>query len=455
MSKLKGKINGNIQDTGSNVNSKDVSDDNNYWDSELDNFSQQLERLNAENLKNQNNKPTIDHDNHEDNVTMQKNGKSSNKKESIKTVIFIIFILTIILSIIILFVNNTAQDHKNFTLSNVKKNAELPKNETKKTISSINNDDSNKSLQNTDPLSHIEFDFSPVISYDIERNPILPNRVKKQTQATTASEFNDIWKTSDMRSNEEENKKKINAADYLPPWRKFSTNYSPTEGFPIFSIILEYDSKTLDIDDLPNGSGYNIVISGFLENSETTLQKLRQKGYEVLLYLPMDEELNALNFKPINTQINFDSIRDAVAFHTSRLGGNGFIGFMNYGGKEIQNDLSKINFTMSLLQKTGYLYVDNIYKNEQSLAFAAAEGHNVPTLKVKHYIKSVEKEFPHFIKEVTIDGQGIAIVKANADNIKALQKYETILKSNQTRRVPLTGIIKHQMVKQFDPSIKR
>ena len=157
----------------------------------------------------------------------------------------------------------------------------------------------------------------------------------------------------------------------------------------------------------------------------------------------------------INTQINFDSIRDAVAFHTSRLGGNGFIGFMNYGGKEIQNDLSKINFTMSLLQKTGYLYVDNIYKNEQSLAFAAAEGHNVPTLKVKHYIKSVEKEFPHFIKEVTIDGQGIAIVKANADNIKALQKYETILKSNQTRRVPLTGIIKHQMVKQFDPSIKR
>ena len=132
LSKLKGKINGNIQDTGSNVNSKDVSDDNNYWDSELDNFSQQLERLNAENLKNQNNKPTIDHDNHEDNVTMQKNGKSSNKKESIKTVIFIIFILTIILSIIILFVNNTAQDHKNFTLSNVKKNAELPKREISK-----------------------------------------------------------------------------------------------------------------------------------------------------------------------------------------------------------------------------------------------------------------------------------------------------------------------------------
>ena len=125
----------------------------------------------------------------------------------------------------------------------------------------------------------------------------------------------------------------------------------------------------------------------------------------------------------------------------------------NYGGKILQNNLSKINFMMSLLSKTGYLYIDNIHDNEKSLGFASAEGQKVPTLKTKTYIQSVTQEFPRFIKQVKMDGTGIAVIKATPENIAALEEYEPILNNSQVHRIPVTGILKQQMLQNIENNL--
>jgi DNA-binding protein len=71
----------------------------------------------------------------------------------------------------------------------------------------------------------------------------------------------------------------------------------------------------------------------------------------------------------------------------------------------------------------------------------------VPSLRTKNYIHSVSVEFPHFIKQVQIEGTGIAIVKATPENVMALKEYETALKNIKVRRIPVTGILKHKMLK--------
>jgi polysaccharide deacetylase 2 family uncharacterized protein YibQ len=277
---------------------------------------------------------------------------------------------------------------------------------------------------------------------------MLPNKITKKKAVTPTSQFQDLWNNGTQPDETElaKNINSTNSKDFLPPWRRYSVDYQPTNGRPVFSIVLDYDPQVLNIDDLPKSSGYNIVMAGFLENSNQIFKTLTDKKFEILLYLPMHEETNRYTLRPIKKDSSFDDIREAINFHASLFGGKGFVGFMNYGGKEVQNILPKINFAMSVLAKTGFLYLDDAHDNTQSLAFAAAEGQKIPSLKTQTYINSVSEEFETFIKHVKNDGTGIAIVKATPENIIALEAYEKLLENEKIHRIPISGILKHQML---------
>ena len=427
MSRLIAKLSLIIQGDAQNANTKHDINQNNDWDDDFDVASKKIKT--PQSLKKQN--------------------KTINP-------MFIMLITIIIFLIILFFYQN--DNRKILSIASQKNDTQLIDDQQKLDSPLIGNDDNSNKLKSTDELSNIDFDFSVIISNDIARTPLLPNKVHSAKDKTNTSEFQDIWNNGTNSSNTTQettnkNESKKTASDYLPPWRRFAEEYQPTENMPIFSIILEYNPELLNVDNLPTQSGYDIVIPGFLEESKELLQKLRKKNYEVLLYLPMDDNSSALNFKPITQNSSFDDIREAVTFHTAQLGGEGFVGFMNYGGKILQNNLSKINFMMSLLSKTGYLYIDNIHDNEKSLGFASAEGQKVPTLKTKTYIQSVTQEFPRFIKQVKMDGTGIAVIKATPENIAALEEYEPILNNSQVHRIPVTGILKQQMLQNIENNL--
>ncbi|MFT6072813.1 MAG: polysaccharide deacetylase 2 family uncharacterized protein YibQ [Alphaproteobacteria bacterium] len=301
-----------------------------------------------------------------------------------------------------------------------------------------------------DEFSKIDFDFSPIISDNIARTPQLPNRVKKKAQTQTASdELEALWHNGTPAPKSKTDDTPKTATEYLPAWRQYSQPYSPTNGKPVFSVILEYDPKILNINNLPQASGYNVVIPGFLEYSQTISNILRDKGYEILLYLPMGKSADVLSFKAITRNSTFDDIRTAVKFHTSQLGGKGFVGFLNYGNNHaINQSLSKMNFTMSLLHKTGHIYIDNLYNNDKSLAYAAALGQKVPSLKTSDYIHSVVDEFAQFINKVKLDGSGVAIVKATPENVIALKNYEIGIKNEGIVRIPISGLLKQKIFKK-------
>jgi len=234
----------------------------------------------------------------------------------------------------------------------------------------------------------------------------------------------------------------------LPPWRQYAIGYAPTNRKPVYSVILEYDPQKLNVGDLPKGGGYNVIIPGFMEYSQAVSKILTENGYELMLYLPMGDNSNALNFKAITSKSTFNDIRNAVNFHTSQLGGKGFIGFMGRDDdNHVSQSLSKMNFTMSLLGKQGYAFIDNVAgSNNKSLAYAAATGQSVPALKAEHYIESVVDEFPAFINKVKLDGQGIAVIKATLENVAALKKLQKAIKNEGVVRIPVSGILKHKLL---------
>lgn len=392
-----------------------------------------------------------DDDSDNDDIATKKMLNNMKYNHSLFKMLLIIgFLLASIIFLSIIFFKMGSQ--KRLPLNPTDKGYVLPPEERKLEKPLLGSTDDKTPLKPEDELSKIAFDFTPTSSNDIAKTPMLPDKVRHvipKEVPNSSLELEDIWNNGNTASKKilaNENSKK-SATDYLPPWRRFSVPYKPTEGLPVFSVILEYNPKILNIDDLPTDGGYNVVIPGFLDFSESVLQALKQKNYEILLYLPMDDTSKSLSFKAISQESSFDSIRNSVAFHTTQLGGNGFVGFMNYGGKIVQTMLPKMNFMMSLFSKTGYLYIDNVYDNEDSLAFAAAEGQKVPSLRTKNYIHSVSTEFPRFIKQVQIEGTGIAIVKATPENVTALKEYEAALKNIKVRRIPVTGILKHQMLK--------
>lgn len=378
----------------------------------------------------------------------------SSGNEQLKSIIYaVVFLVGIILCGYLFFNINT--EKRPISLSteySTPKTTDLPigKRKLEKPLfGSPNNSDDE--LDESDPLAQIDFDFSPTSSLQISRMPVLPKKVKQVKKNNNLQEFENIW----QNGNKNKDIKQIhgdpnNPISFLPPWRRFSTSYPPTEGLPVFSVILEYDPSTLDVEDLPPGQGYNIILPGFLQNADSLVKKLQAKGYEILLYLPMDNNNKTLSFKAITDKSTFDDIRDAITFHTSQLGGEGFIGFMNYGGIEVRESLPKMNFMMSLLSETGYLYIDNEASNPKSLAFAAAEGQKVPSLKSKNYIEAISKDFKPFLQQVKLDGYGIAIIKATAENILALNHYDILVKQEKLRRIPVSGILRHQMLKKID-----
>ncbi len=434
----------NIQDILAKVNTKNKINHSNDWDEDDASHSVHHDVHSVN-----------DDDNNDDDGNKKKVlSKSEHKQRTLKTIIIIGFICVTLFYIIVLLLYNP-NNQKRLPLKSTDTNHELPAGEGKLNKPLLGNYNSKEQLNPNDPISKIGFDFSPITENDISRTAILPNKVhvnKTSISSGNSLEFQNLWNngsnTQDAIQKITENKKNHQSAhDYLPRWRRFAVNYKPTENLPIFSVILEYDPKTLNIDDLPQSDGYNVVISGYLENSQSLLEQLAKKNYEVLLYLPMEEGVKSFSLKAITKDSTFDDIRDSIAFHTSQLGGNGFVGFMSKGGKDVKNILPKMNFMMSLLAKTEYLYIDNSYDSQKSLAFAAAEGQKVPSLRTKNYIHSVPTEFPNFIKQVQVEGTGIAIIKATPENIAALQKYETTLKDAHVRRIPVTGILKHQMLK--------
>ena len=438
-SRLMTKRNTVIQDDIQKVNTKDTPNDkdvsirkNADWD---ENFDYKNEAISQE-----------------ETPKFSESYNNKGKTSIIKPIIMVFFMILIMFAMVyFLYIQDSRTEKLQIPIT--VKNTSLPLGERKLTTPLLGSTENMNPLKPNDALSQIDFDFSVTMGHNIARTPLLPNKIIKPDVKTNASEFQDIWNngTNASQTNISDNPDsavKKTAHDYLPSWRRFATEYPPTEGLPIFSIILEYDPMALNVDALPVGKGYNIALPGFLENSELLVKALREKNYEILLYLPMGDDAKIFNFKAITKNSNFDEIREAVAFHTSQLGGNGFVGFINYGGKIVQNTLSKMNFMMSLLAKTGYLYIDDVHENEKSLGFAAAEGQKVPTLKTSTYIESVDTEFPHFLKEVTIDGTGIAVVKATQENITALKKYEPLFDKYQIRLVPVTGILKQQELKK-------
>ncbi len=434
----------NIQDILAKVNSKNKINHSNDWDEDDALHSEHHDEHSVN-----------DDDNNDDDDNKKKVlSKSEHKQRTLKTIIIIGFICVTLFYIIVLLLYNP-NNQKRLPLKSTDTNHELPAGEGKLNKPLLGNYNSKEHLNPNDPISKIGFDFSPTTANDISRTAMLPNKIhvnKASISSGNSLEFQNLWNngstTQDAIEKIIENKKKHQSPqDYLPRWRRFSVNYKPTENLPIFSVILEYDPKTLNIDDLPQSDGYNVVMSGFSENAQSVLQQLANKNYEILLYLPMEEGVKSFSLKAITKDSTFDDIRESIAFHTSQLGGNGFVGFMSQGGKYVKNILPKMNFMMSLLAKTEYLYIDNSYDSQKSLAFAAAEGQKVPSLRTKNYINSVATEFPNFIKQVQIEGTGVAIIKATPDNITALKEYEKTLKSEDVRRIPVSGILKHQMLK--------
>jgi polysaccharide deacetylase 2 family uncharacterized protein YibQ len=418
-----------IQDEIKKVNTKDQANYKSDWDESFDYGYEAISE--------------------KDTPKFSKTYNNKGKTRIIKPIIMV-FCMVLIMFAMIYYIYIQDNPNEKFKIPITVKNTSLPLGERKLTTPLLGETENINSLKPNDALSKIDFDFSVIMGHNISRNPMLPNKIIKPDVKTNASEFQNLWTngTNASQTNISDSITKKTASDYLPSWRRFATEYPPTEGLPIFSIILEYDPMALNVDALPIGKGYNIALPGFLENSELLVKTLREKNYEILLYLPMGDDAKIFNFKAITKNSNFDEIREAVAFHTSQLGGKGFVGFMNYGGKIVQNTLSKMNFMMSLLAKTGYLYIDDIHENEKSLGFAAAEGQKVPTLKTSTYINSVDTEFSHFLKQVTIDGTGIAVVKATQENLTNLKKYEAMFDKYQIRLVPVTGILKQQELKK-------
>jgi len=299
-------------------------------------------------------------------------------------------------------------------------------------------------LPESDALSNIDFDFSPIMKNQIAREPMLPDKIKEENKTkkqSTTDELQNLWSDN---TDEESASSPHNTAT-LPAWRRFAIDYQPTNGLPIFSVILEYDKDILfNHNNLPKHSGYNVVVSGFSSVAQKNIKILKDKQIETLLYLPMEENTEARNLNPIKTTSSYDEIRDAIAFHTSQMGGSGFVGFMNYKGSQTRKTISKINFAMSIFTKTGYLYLDDNRDNEQSYAYAAALGQKVPALKTNIYIESVKDEFINFLNKVKLEGNGIAIVRATPQNIQALNAYENLIVKNKLMRIPLTGILKNK-----------
>lgn len=311
------------------------------------------------------------------------------------------------------------------------------------------NTDTDK-LDSSDPLSNADFDFSVISSRKISRMAVLPDRMKlvKQEKDQNLEDFQNIWTNGNRQSKSTlDNIDSSKPEDFLPPWRRYSAEYMPTDGKPAISIVLEYDTRSLDLEAFPDDKSYNIVIPGFMKNSKELLNKLRQKGYEVLFYLPMEEKKSPLNFKPITHKSSFDDIRSAIDFHTEQLNREGFVGFMNYGGDIVRGDLPKMNFMMSLLRKTGHLYLDNITGKSKSLAFAAAEGQKVPAVQTRTYIDDFSTQWQPFIQQVKLDGKGIAVIKATLENLDILKKLDIIIAQENIALIPITGILKHKMLK--------
>jgi len=227
----------------------------------------------------------------------------------------------------------------------------------------------------------------------------------------------------------------------LPAWKKYAQPLGEiNRNHNLIAVVMNYHPQIMSVDSLPA-----LPLTMAIDADQITqglVDKLRQKGYDVLINLPFvadGEDVLGNYVKPIGHNMPYEEMKSRLAWHFERV--NGVIGFKNSASSKVMEVQYIMGYVMNVLKEQQMSFLEvNSNPNIRSIANASAVAAGIPTLKVDMIFKDIPDDMNDFLQRLSYTRKGVALLEATPQNIALLSNEITKLQGKPYQFVPLSSL---------------
>lgn len=192
----------------------------------------------------------------------------------------------------------------------------------------------------------------------------------------------------------------------------------------------------------------NFAVIPFLRDSKKAADYLREKGYNVILHMPMEslgnEYLNRKTKDLIRTNMTQKEIINRFEKGLENIGGAN--GFNNHMGSKFTSNKKKMEELLKYVKEKNMYYIDS-RTTSKSVGYSTAKKLNIKTyyssifLDNKKEVNYIEGRIKLAVKETKKHGKLVAIGHYNKITEEALENMIPYIKANGIKLVFLNEVI--------------
>ncbi|MDA0229907.1 MAG: divergent polysaccharide deacetylase family protein [Proteobacteria bacterium] len=233
----------------------------------------------------------------------------------------------------------------------------------------------------------------------------------------------------------------------LPDWRRYAAQSKESGEAPIIALVIDDLGHNEEefVRVMALGEGITLAILPYTARAAEFAQRARQRGFEILVHMPMEPTDSSADPGPNALLINLgdNELMRRLSDNLARLAG--YVGINNHMGSKFSQNRHAMSVVLSELEARGLLYLDSVTINS-TIGARLAEASRMPFASRDVFLdNSLEKSFIEdqlrAVEELAREtGRAVAIGHPHNETLAVLKRWLPDARKRGFEFVPISTI---------------